>query len=98
MAAKFPQIIDGMTYNDPNSLDWQQQTPKSRVKILKPDSGLYIALVQWDAGFQLPNRDHHDREELVYVVNGTFVDQHRASGPGTFIRCEAGTSLHARLQ
>jgi anti-sigma factor ChrR (cupin superfamily) len=92
MTSKLPQIIAGMAYLDDTTMDWEHQTPKSRRKILKGRSDLYVALVQWDAGFGLPIVDHHGREELIYVVKGTFVDQHRASGPGTFIRCDPGTS------
>ena len=92
MASKLPAVIAGMTYNSSTSLDWEHQSPSSRRRILKSRPDLYIALVQWDAEFQLPNVDHHGGEELVYVVQGTFVDQHRTSGPGTLIRCEKGTS------
>jgi anti-sigma factor ChrR (cupin superfamily) len=92
MTSKLPHIIAGMAYRDHATMDWEHQTPKSRRKILKSRPDLYLALIQWDAGFQLPAVDHHGGEELVYVVNGTFVDQHRESGPGTFIRCDPGTS------
>jgi anti-sigma factor ChrR (cupin superfamily) len=92
MASKLPQVIAGMAYLDDSTMDWEHQTPKSRRKILKGRSDLYISLVQWDAGFGLPVVDHHGGEELLYIVKGTFVDQNRESGPGTFIRCDAGTS------
>jgi hypothetical protein len=34
----------------------------------------------------------HGGEEIVYVLEGTFVDQYRSSGPGTVIRGEPGSS------
>ena len=92
MSPKLPHLIAGMTYHTPNSLDWEVQSPQSRRKILKARPDLYIALVQWDAGYKLPNVDYHNGEELLYIVDGTFVDQHRASGRGTLIRCEKGTN------
>jgi hypothetical protein len=30
--------------------------------------------------------DEHGAEEMVYVMEGTFFDQYRSSGPGTVIR------------
>jgi anti-sigma factor ChrR (cupin superfamily) len=41
---------------------------------------------------RLPADDHHGGEEIVYVLEGTFVDQYRSSGVGTIIRGEAGSS------
>ena len=61
-------------------------------KVLRLDDGLYVAIVQWDAGFELPALDEHGGEEIVYVLEGTFVNQHRSSGPGTVIRREAGST------
>jgi anti-sigma factor ChrR (cupin superfamily) len=84
--------IPGMTYLGPDDLEWETQTAASRRKILRLEDDLYVAIVQWDAGFTLPRLDEHGGEETVYVLEGTFVDQYRTSGPGTVIRGEAGSS------
>jgi anti-sigma factor ChrR (cupin superfamily) len=36
--------------------------------------------------------DEHADDEYLYIVSGTFVDQHRASGTGTFVHNEPGSS------
>lgn len=81
-----------MTYFAEEEIDWEIQTPKSRRKILRLEDDLYIAIVQWDAGFILPVLDYHGGEETVYILKGTFVDQFRTSGVGTIIRGDAGSS------
>jgi anti-sigma factor ChrR (cupin superfamily) len=81
-----------MSYAHTDDIEWEQQTPASRRKILRIEDDLYVAIVQWDAGFTLPGVDEHGGEETVYVLAGTFVDQYRSSGPGTVIRGEPGSS------
>jgi hypothetical protein len=56
--------------------------PASRRKILRLDDDLYVAMVQWDAGFELPGLDEHGGEEIVYLLQGTVTDQYRSSGAG----------------
>jgi anti-sigma factor ChrR (cupin superfamily) len=85
-------LIDGMSYVLDEDIPWEQQTPASRRKILRIEDDLYVAIVEWDAGFTLPGLDEHGGDELVYVLRGTFVDQNRSSGPGTVIRGAAGSS------
>jgi anti-sigma factor ChrR (cupin superfamily) len=87
-----PQPTPGMSYLAEDDIAWERQTPASRRKILRLDEDLYVAIVQWDAGFELPGLDEHGGEEIVYVLQGTFTDQYRSSGPGTVIRGEAGSS------
>lgn len=82
----------GMSYVEFDDLEWEEQTPKSRRKILRLEDDLFVAIVRWDAGFTLPVVDEHGGEETVYILEGTFVDQYRTSGPGTIIRGEAGSS------
>ena len=82
----------GMTYVNAADVEWEVQTPNSRRKVLRLEDDLYVAIVQWDAGFELPGLDEHGGEELVYVLAGTFLDQYRSSGPGTIIRGEPGSS------
>lgn len=80
-----------MHYSVEGEIEWDQQTPNSRRKVLRAEDGQYVALIQWDAGYQLGHVDHHGGVEMLYILNGTFVDQNRACGPGTFIHCEPGT-------
>ena len=87
-----PTSTPGMSYTHEAEIAWEEQTPASRRKILRLEDDLYVAIVQWDAGFTLPGLDEHGGEETVYVLEGTFVDQYRSSGPGTVIRGEAGSS------
>ena len=86
-----PRSIPGC-YLGEGDIEWETQTPASRRKILGLDGDLYVAIVQWDARFELPGLDEHGDEEIVYVLEGTFVHQYRSSGPGTVIRGEAGSS------
>lgn len=81
-----------MRYFEQSDIPWEAQTALSRRKILRLEDDLYVAIVQWDAGFTLPGLDEHGGEEIVYVLDGTFVDQYRRSGPGTVIRGEPGSS------
>jgi anti-sigma factor ChrR (cupin superfamily) len=82
----------GMSYFANDDIPWEEQTDRSRRKILRLEDDLYVAIVQWDPGFTLPANDEHGGEETVYVLEGTFVDQHRSSGAGTVIRGDAGSS------
>jgi anti-sigma factor ChrR (cupin superfamily) len=82
----------GMSYQDEADIPWEAQTPASRRKVLRLDEDQYVAIVQWDAGFELPGLDEHGGEEIVYVLAGTFADQYRSSGPGTVIGGEPGSS------
>jgi anti-sigma factor ChrR (cupin superfamily) len=92
MTATEPLATPGMSYVPEADIEWEIQTPHSRRKVLRLDTDLYVAIVQWDAGFVLPADDHHGGEEIVYVLQGTFVDQYRTSGAGTIIRGAAGSS------
>jgi anti-sigma factor ChrR (cupin superfamily) len=92
MVMTTPGLTPGMSYLAENDIEWETQTPASRRKILRLDDDLYVAIVQWDAGFELPGLDEHGGEEIVYVLQGTFVDQYRTSGPGSIIRGEPGSS------
>lgn len=92
MTTTEPRSTPGMSYAHTDDIEWEQQTPASRRKILRIEDDLYVAIVQWDAGFTLPGVDEHGGEETVYVLAGTFVDQYRSSGPGTVIRGEPGSS------
>jgi anti-sigma factor ChrR (cupin superfamily) len=92
MATSQTLSVNGMTYSMADDMPWEAQSATSRRKVLRLDDDSYVALVQWDAGFTLPFLDVHRGEELVYVLDGTFVDQNQSSGPGTLIQAEAGSS------
>jgi len=58
----------------------ESRAPASR-KILGLEEDLYVAIVQWDAGSELPGVDEHGGEETVYVLEGALhrpVPQFRA--------------------
>ncbi len=81
-----------MSYWDIEEIEWEQQTPHSRRKILRLEDDLYVAIVQWDAGFTLPVVDEHGAEETVHVLDGTFCDQYRTSPAASIIRGAPGSS------
>ncbi len=86
-----------ITYVDSSALGWLQFRPGSRWKILfeDPKTGQRAILVQWDAGYRMGQVDHHERDEIVFVLSGTFVQNGRASGPGTYIHQRAGSRHQA---
>lgn len=81
-----------MTYFMPSDIPWEEQTSQSRRKIIRLEDDLYVALIQWDAGFKRQDVDRHGGEETVYVLDGTFSDGGPACGPGSIIRGDAGSS------
>lgn len=83
-----------ITYADSNTVGWTQFRPGSRRKILAEDlqSGRLVMLVQWDAGYRM-EPELHTVDEHLYVLEGTYRDQNRASGPGTYI-CNAAGCTH----
>ena len=87
-----PRYAPGMSYLAEGDIEWGTQTPATRRKILRLDDDLYVAIVQWDAGFELPGLDQHGGEEIVYVLEGEFTDQYRSSEAGTVIRGAASSS------
>jgi quercetin dioxygenase-like cupin family protein len=82
-----------ISYVDSSSVEWFQFRPGSRWKTLfeDPKTGQRAILVQWDAGYRMGEVDHHDRDEIVYVLSGTFVQNGRSSSPGTYIHHRAGS-------
>ena len=83
-----------MTYIDTAKTEWTEVEPGYRRMPLVSDrdAGTRIVLVQYDAGYRLSRVDEHAHDEYLYVVSGTFVDQHQESGPGTFIHNRPGSS------
>jgi len=86
MSASTTSATPEMSYWDIEEIEWEQQTPHSRRKILRLEDDLYVAIVQWDAGFALPAVDEHGAEEAVYVLDGTFCDPYRTSPAGSITR------------
>jgi hypothetical protein len=89
-----PELI---TYVDSSRADWQEFRPGSRRKILYEDlgTGQLTMLVQWDSGYRMGIVEHHEYDEHLYILAGTFVDEQRASGPGTYILNRAGSEHQA---
>ncbi len=83
-----------MTYVDTATAAWTQVEPGYQRLVLVNDreAGTRIVVVRYDAGYQLSYLDEHADDEYLYIVSGTFVDQHQASGPGTFIHNRPGSS------
>jgi hypothetical protein len=88
--ANNPELI---IYVDSSKAAWQEFRPGSRWKILHEDAarGQKTMLVQWDPGYRMGAVEHHEYDEHLYILAGTFVDHNRASGPGTYILNRAGS-------
>ncbi len=87
-------LVEGLIrYLDPDATEWKDNEPGSRRRTLHydPVTKRRILLVQWDPGYTISYRDEHEHDEFLYILSGTFVDQNRASGPGTFIHNEPGS-------
>ena len=86
-----------ITYVDSSGANWQEFRPGSRRKVLYEDAatGQLTMLIQWDPGYRMAAVEHHQCDEHLYILAGTFVDQHRASGPGTYILNRAGSEHQA---
>ena len=80
-------------YVDTSEAIWREFRPGSRHKVLYDDAatGQLTMLVQWDPGYGMGGVEHHEYDEHLYILAGTFVDQNRASGPGTYILNRAGS-------
>ncbi len=89
-----PELI---TYVDTGETAWQEFRPGSRRKVLyeNAETGQLTMLVQWDAGYRMGAVEHHENDEHLYILAGTFVDEHRASGSGTYILNRAGSEHQA---
>ena len=90
-------ISDLISYVDASKLDWQEFRPGSRRKILHEDAetGQLAMIVQWDAGYRMSGVEHHEYDEHLYILEGTFVDEQRSSGPGSYILNRAGSEHQA---
>ena len=86
-----------ITYADSSEAQWKEFLPGSRRKVLYEDqaTGQLTMLVQWDAGYQMAIVEHHKVDEHLYILSGTFVDQNRASGTGTYILNRRGSEHQA---
>lgn len=82
-----------ISYADSKAIEWQEFRAGSRRKILCEDkrSGQLTMLVQWDPGYRMAEVEHHQFDEHLYILEGTFVDHNRQSGPGTYIYNRAGS-------
>jgi len=91
------QTTELITYVDSKNADSFEFAPCSRWKILfeDPQTGQRAMLVEWEPGYRMGGVDHHEADEIVFVLSGTFVQDARASGPGTYIHHRAGSSHQA---
>ena len=91
------QNVEQIIYVDGNSANWQEFRPGSRRKVLYEDAatGQLTMFVQWDAGYRMSVVEHHEYDEHLYILAGTFVDEQRVSGPGTYILNRAGSEHQA---
>ena len=89
-----PELI---VYVDGSKSEWQEFRPGSRRKVLYEDAATdqLTMLVQWDAGYRMCAVEHHEYDEHLYVLSGTFVDEQRTCGPGTYILNRAGSQHQA---
>lgn len=90
-------MADGIVYVNSHSVEWFQFRPGSRWKILfeDPQTAQRAVLVEWEPGYEMAVVDRHERDEVVFVLSGTFVQDGRASGPGTYIHHVAGSEHRA---
>jgi hypothetical protein len=89
-----PELI---TYVDAGREKWQEFRPGSRRKVLHENAatGELTMLVQWDPGYRMGVVELHEYDEHLYILAGTFVDEQRASGPGTYILNRTGSQHQA---
>ncbi len=86
-----------ITYVEPDATEWFEFRPGSRWQILfeDPSTGQRAVLVEWEPGYSMGAVDCHERDEVVFVLAGTFVQDGRACGPGTYIHHWAGSQHQA---
>jgi hypothetical protein len=91
------QSSELITYVDSGDAEWQDFRLGSRRKVLyeNPETGQLTMLVRWDAGYRMGAVEHHEYDEHLYIIEGTFVDEQRASGAGTYILNRAGSEHQA---
>src|SRR5215471_8556432 len=91
------ETTEPITYVDSKNAASFDFAPGSRWKILfeDPQTGQRAMLVEWEPGYRMGGVDHHEADEIVFVLSGTFVQDGKASGPGTYIHHRAGSSHQA---
>lgn len=86
-ALPVPAVGQGTLDMDVTAAEWQESgTPGFRLKPMLESrrDRLKTWLMQVDAGAYSPMHRHGDVEQI-YVLEGTFYDQHKTYGPGSFI-------------
>ena len=88
---------DPIKYADSGPIEWQEFRAGSLRKVLHEDKqrGQLTMLVRWEPGYQMAEVEHHQYDEHLYILAGTFVDHNRSSGPGTYIYTPAGSQHQA---
>ena len=85
--AALPVPGEGTLDMDVSAAEWQESgTPGFRLKPMFESSRdrLKTWLMQVDAGAYSPMHAHEDIEQI-YVLEGSFYDQHKTYGPGAMI-------------
>jgi mannose-6-phosphate isomerase-like protein (cupin superfamily) len=76
-----------ITYVDSSEGKPSQLRPGSEWSVLFEDAqtGQRAIVVKWKPGYQMEQVDHHESDEIVFVLSGTFVQNNRAAGHDRFI-------------
>lgn len=86
-ALPVPAVGQGTLDMDVTAAEWHESgTPGFRLKPMLENrrARLKTWLMQVDAGAYSPMHRHEDVEQI-YVLEGTFYDQHKTYGPGSFV-------------
>ena len=86
-----------ISYHDAGPVEWKEFRPGSQWKVLLRDDrkGQLVFLVRWAAGYRMGGPECVKREKHLYILDGTFVDQNRSSGAGTYLYVRPGAEIMA---
>lgn len=76
-------------------IDWTPaDLPGVSFKLLSrnPDTGASVALYRFDPGSSVPKHWHSESDETGYVLEGEFIDNGKAYGPGSVFYGQSGTT------
>jgi anti-sigma factor ChrR (cupin superfamily) len=81
-----------MFYANLEDIEWEDRGPGARRKVVRVDDEVYVGYTRWDPGYELAYLDTHGGREIVFIIEGTFVDHNGSHGPGTVIISEPGSA------
>jgi hypothetical protein len=106
-SAFLPPNIPAAKFASPDLVEWQDApgygNPGAREKILfnDPDTGAYVRLLRWPAGFVSGDEPlcHREFHEFAWIVEGVSIDQSTGDRyePGTFCVVPVGV-LHGPFE